>query len=262
MRTLTADDRPFRGLVVPGSPDQPVHARIEAWLAAAIARGTLTDGDRLPPEQDLAAAFGVSRMTLRQALAALEERDMVERRRGRLGGTFVRRPRIDVDLTGLPGFSEQMRRAHLRASARVVRAEVVAAPADCAEALRLRRGEAVLEVVRVRSAARVPLALEDTWLPVTTFPGLLDRPLRGSLYRLMQKEYGVVPSTAHEWLEPTVADEEEAGLLGVGVGDALMQITRTAFDATGNPIEHAIDRYRADRARISLRTGISPATTG
>lgn len=253
------DSRPFRGLVLPDQGDQPAHARIEGWLAAAITRGSLADGDRLPAEQDLAKAFGVSRMTLRQALAALENRDMVERRRGRQGGTFVRRPRIDVDLTGLAGFTEQMRRAHLRASARVVRAERVEAVPAAAEALRLAKGDRVYEVVRVRSAAGLPLALEETWLPCAPFPKLLDHALRGSLYRLMAKEYGVVPTTATELLEPVVADEEEARLLGIEPGEALMQITRTAFDAAGNPVEHAVDRYRADRSRISLRTGVGPA---
>ena len=262
MRNLTVDGRHFRGLTLTGSADQPAHARIEAWLAAAVARGVLGDGDRLPPEQDLAAAFGVSRMTLRQALAALEARDMVERRRGRLGGTFVRRPRIDVDLTGLPGFTEQMRRAHLRASARVVRAELVTPAPDAVDALCLARREKVYEVVRVRSAERSPLALEETWLPAARLPGLLGHGLRGSLYRLMQREYGVVPTTAREWLEPVIADEEEARLLGVQPGDALMQITRTAYDPAGIPVEYAIDRYRADRARISLRTGIGEAGPG
>lgn len=259
MRHLTVESRPFRGLVMPAErAEQPAHAQIEAWLAAAIAHGSLADGDRLPPEQDLAGLFGVSRMTLRQALGALEAGDMVERRRGRLGGTFVRRPRVDVDLTGLAGFTEQMRRSHLRASARVVRAELVLPPPEAAEQLRLSPDEQVCEVVRVRSAARAPLALEETWLPAARFPGLVDRPLRGSLYRVMSRAYGVTPTTAREFLDPVVADDLEAELLGVEVGSPLMQITRTAFDATGLPVEFAVDRYRGDRSRISLRTGVGP----
>lgn len=256
MRILTADSPPFVGIALPQDDERAAHARIEAWLASAIGRGTLADGDRLPREQDLARAFGVSRMTLRQALAALEGRELVTRRRGRLGGTFVARPRIDVDLTGLSGFTEQMRRADKRASARVVRAVLVDAPPDVVEALRLPRDAAALRVVRVRLVDRLPLALEDTWLPPALFPGLLDRRLTGSLYRLAENHYGVVPHTAQEWLEPAVADADEASLLGVEPGVALMQITRTTYDEAGTPIEHAIDRYRADRARISVRTGV------
>src|SRR5688500_2493043 len=100
----------------------PAHARIEQWLVAAIGAGTLVPGDKLPREESLAAAIGVSRMTLRQALAAMEGHGTILRKPGRLGGTFVAEPKIVCDLTGLAGFTEQMRRAHVRAGARLVRA--------------------------------------------------------------------------------------------------------------------------------------------
>ncbi len=99
----------------------PAHARIERWLTDVIGRGDLVPGDRLPPEGDLAALLGVSRMTLRQALGRLEAIGTVVRKPGRSGGTFVDEPKILCDLTGLAGFTEQMRRANVRAGARVVR---------------------------------------------------------------------------------------------------------------------------------------------
>ncbi|WP_109509443.1 GntR family transcriptional regulator [Nocardioides speluncae] len=262
MRILTADQAPFADAALPEGDDQPAHARIADWLATAIARGQLADGDRLPSEQDLARVLGVSRMTLRQALAALESRELVSRRRGRGGGTFVSRRRIDVDLTGLPGFTEQMARAQKRASARVVRAEPVEVTHEIAEALWLPQDAPALLLVRVRLVDRQPLALEHTWMPPERFPGLLERRLTGSLYKLLEREYGVAPHTAQEWLEPVVADEEEATLLGVQPGAALMRITRTSYDEEGVPVEHAVDLYRADRSRISLRTGIGQAVPG
>jgi GntR family transcriptional regulator len=237
----------------------PSHARIEQWLADAIGDGTLDVGDRLPPEEELASTLGVSRMTLRQSLAALESRGLVRRRRGRTGGTFVARPRIECDLTGLSGFTEQMRRAHVRASARVVRAGVVSASTTVAEALRLVRGAEVYEIVRVRLANREPLALEQTYLSVADFPGLLEHRLTGSLYSLMRRSYDLAPHTAREWLEPVVTDDEQARLLGTRPGDALMLVTRTAYTDSGRPVEHAYDRYRADRTRIAMQTGISQA---
>ena len=93
----------------------PLHAQIEHWLTGVIGAGGLVPGDRLPREADLAATLGVSRMTLRQALATLEAGGILERKTGRTGGTFVTEPRIECDLTGLAGFTEQMRRANVRA---------------------------------------------------------------------------------------------------------------------------------------------------
>jgi GntR family transcriptional regulator len=259
VRTLTADSPPFAGLTLSAVGHRQAHARIEAWLAEAIGEGVLRDGDRLPAEQDLAQVFGVSRMTLRQALAALEARALVERRRGRQGGTFVRRSRVDIDLTGLAGFSEQMRRARVRASARVLAADRVPAPPEVADALRLARSAQAYLVDRVRLADGVPLALERTWLPADLLPGLLDRPLTGSLYELMAHRYDVVPDTASEWLDAVVADDEQAALLDVGPGAALLRITRTTYDPSGLPVEHAVDLYRPDRARITVRTGVAGA---
>ena len=94
-------------------PGTTVHGQIEDWLADAIAVGRLAPGDRMPTEQDLAAWFGVSRMTLRHALGQLARRGLVTRTVGRHGGTFVAAAKLEQDLTTLAGFSEQLRRRGL-----------------------------------------------------------------------------------------------------------------------------------------------------
>jgi len=65
-------------------------------LAQSIRLGVLVDGDQLPPERDLADRFGVSRVTLREAIRALRDAGLVESRRGRGGGTFVVAPVVRV----------------------------------------------------------------------------------------------------------------------------------------------------------------------
>ncbi len=234
----------------------PVHASIARWLTELMGRGDLVPGDRLPREDRFAAALGVSRMTLRQALSTLEGKGTVERKSGRSGGTFVREPRIECDLTGMAGFTEQMRRAHVRAGARVVSAAEVPANATVATALAVQRGEPVYEIVRVRTARREPLALERSSFPVGPFPGLLDHGLSGSIYALLDRTYGQRPSSAAESLEPVTARRDEAELLKVEPGSPLMLITRTACTSSGLAVEYARDLFRPDRIRISLQTGI------
>jgi GntR family transcriptional regulator len=240
-----------------GSP-QPAHVRIEQWLTAVIGSGGLVPGDKLPREETLAATLGVSRMTLRQALATLEGHGAIVRKPGRLGGTFVSEPKIVCDLTGLAGFTEQMRRAHVRAGARVVSATTGQASRAAAHALGLERRGLVHEIVRVRSANREPLALENASFPAELFPDMLAHRLTGSLYTLLTKQYDCAPHTATEVLEPVTADAVQATLLGVEQGSPLMLIERTAFTASGVPIEYARDVFRADRTRITLRTGLGP----
>lgn len=232
----------------------PAYQQIEQWLTELMTAGTLTPGERLPKEADLASALGVSRMTLRQALSALEARGVVERIPGRSGGTFIVEPTIECDITGLAGFTEQLRRGQVRASARVVSADRLPAPVKVAKALDVARDSDVYELVRVRRANGVPLALERSYLPSALFPGLLDKRLTGSLYARMARDYDLAPQTAIEYLEPFVADAEVADLLGVAVGSALLRIERTAASAAGQPIEYASDLFRPDRIRITVRT--------
>jgi len=234
----------------------PAHVQIDWWLTEIIGRGELVPGDRLPRESDLAAMLGVSRMTLRQALSTLEARGVVVRTTGRAGGTYITEPRIECDLTGLAGFTEQLRRAHLRAGARMIRATTIGATANTARALSIQRGSPVYEIVRVRTVQRKPLALERSYFPVDTFPDLLEQRLTGSLYELLTRHYHQKPHTAVEELEAVVAHPEESKLLKVDEGSPLMLIVRTAFTAAGLAVEHARDLFRPDRVRISLQTGI------
>src|SRR5271166_3919786 len=196
-------------------PGTTVHAQIEDWLAGQIAAGALAPGDRLPTEQDLAAWFGVSRMTLRHALAELARRGLVTRTVGRRGGTFVAAPKLEQDLTTLAGFSEQLRRHGMVAGAGVLSA-------------------------RERPAGR--------------FPGMLDFRLDGSLYELLKVRYGLRPHRARESLEPVTAGVREAEALEVAEGAPLMQVERTAYARSGEPLEFARDLFRGDRTRVVVWT--------
>jgi GntR family transcriptional regulator len=239
------------------TPDgAPAHAGIARWLTEMIGRGELVPGDRLPREDAFAASLGVSRMTLRQALATLGGKGTLERKSGRNGGTFVREPRIECDLTGMAGFTEQMRRANIRAGARVVSATTGPANANVATALSVQRGTPVHEIVRVRTARREPLAIERSYFPVGPFPALLEHGLSGSLYTVMTRDYGQRPTSATESLEPVIARQDEACLLEVEVGAPLMLITRTAYTVAGLAVEFARDIFRPDRIKIALQTGI------
>jgi GntR family transcriptional regulator len=226
----------------------PVWAQIEDALAARITGGELRVGDRLPAERELAEELRVSRGTIRQALDALAARGLIERGVGR--GTFVAAGKVEVRLHDVAGFTEQMARAGLEAHARVLRAAVIAAPDQVATALALEAGAPVVRIERLRLAGKLPLTLEDSWIPSARFPGIEDLDLRGSIYALMRNLYGHAPARVVESLEPVVAQSHSAAMLGIVAGSALMLVERTAFDADGVAVEYAHDLHRGDRARF------------
>ena len=235
-------------------PGTTVHAQIEDWLAGQIATGALAPGDRLPTEHDLAKWFGVSRMTLRHALAELARRGLVTRTVGRHGGTVVAAPKLEQDLTPLAGFSEQLRRHGMVAGARVLSAATRPAGPVAAAALGLSEGDPVHEVRRIRLADGTPIAMEHSLFPAALFEGMLDRRLDGSLYELLETQYGQRPYRARESLEPVIAGVREAEALEVPEGAPLMQVQRIAYAESGTPLEFARDLFRGDRTRLVMWT--------
>jgi GntR family transcriptional regulator len=228
----------------------PAHTQIETALETAIERGRLSPGDRLPAERQLAERYGVSRMTLRQALGALEQRGRLVRSKGRYGGTFVAEPK--VELTGTAGLSAQLRGLGIAAGARVLSAvERAAEPAEA------ELGEHVYAIERVRLADGEPVALERGAYPADAFPGLLDGALDGSLYDLIRARYDDVPVRAVERLEPGVATPDEAEALGIEAGAPVMHVQRTAYSATGRAVEHSRDVFRGDRTTVVWESQIS-----
>jgi GntR family transcriptional regulator len=249
----TLDARIFGGRwMVAERSSKPAWVQIEEQLADRIESGALAAGERLPPERDLAQALSVSRMTVRQALASLAVRGLVERGVGR--GTFVRAPaKVVHDLTRVAGFTEEVERLGLEAGARILEAAQSPAPDHVAQALGIDLGAAVVRLERVRLGGGEPISLEDAYVPAARFPGLLDEDLSGSLYALMRDRYGLAPVTATERLEPIAAGSYEAEALGVEEGSPLMFVERIAYAADGIAVEFARDCHRGDRAHFVVR---------
>ena len=112
----------------------------------------------------------------------------------------------------------------------------------------------MVDLVRIRLADGSPFSLERAKLPAKRFPGLLELPLGGSVYELIEEHFGTTPHDAVERIEVVLASADEAAILEVEPGAPLMAITRTTTDADGEPIEFSRDLFRADRTRIVVRT--------
>jgi len=229
-------------------------------LARQIAVGELRPGQRLGAERAMAADLGVSRALLRQALASLEDAGLIRRVPGRGGGTFVAREKIDRDMsTRIQGIPELLRTQGLTAGTHVLSARLAEPDDAAAQALRMRPGELVVDLVRLRLADSSPFALEHAQFPARRFPGLLELPLGGSVYELLEEHYGTRPAGTVEKMEVRLASEDEATYLDVPPGAPLLVINRTTTDAEGDPWEHAHDLFRGDRMRLIVRSGTAAA---
>jgi GntR family transcriptional regulator len=247
-------ERLHDSLASAGPPDSRLVEEARHRLLDLITAGHLRPGDRLGTERELAAQLSVSRSTLRQALTVLARAGAVRRVPGRAGGTFVTHAKLDRDLSVVVGLPEYLRRQGFVAGTQVLSATMAGADEVAAERLALPAGGLLLDIVRIRLADGVPISLERARLPAEIFPGLLELPLGGSLYELLDTSYGVRPDDVVEHLEVVDASAEEAGLLGVSVRTPLLAITRTSSTSDGVPFEFSQDLFRADRTRVTFRT--------
>src|ERR1700728_5373712 len=166
-----------------------VRDSVERRIRDLISSGDLGPDGRLPTERELAAQLGVSRTTVRQVLDRLEHAGSVHRRRGRSGGTFASRRRVDIDFGYLAGIPAYLRAQGFRAGAHVVSARIIPADGVTAGALRMPAGTLGHDVIRVRLADEVRISLEHARFPVALFPDLLGERLDDSIYELMAQRY-------------------------------------------------------------------------
>lgn len=223
----------------------PLYSQIKAIIQAQIDDGDLKPGDQAPSERDLAARYGVSRMTARQALQSLEHEGLIQRVQG--VGSFVARSKISESLPQLVGFSEDMRRRGLVPSTQVLSIREELPSRLLAKELQLNLGENVTHIHRLRSASGEVMALETASIPSSRCPGIGDHDLTGSLYDLLERSYGIVLARASQVIEGIQAGPAEAELLSIPVGSVLLRLRRNSYDADGTPVEHVVALYRADR---------------
>jgi GntR family transcriptional regulator len=232
----------------------PLADSIQRELQAQIDAGRWQPGQRLGSERSLATEFGVSRSSLRQALATMEQAGAVRRVIGRGGGTFVSHQKIDRDLSHIRSVPELLSAQGMTAGTRILSTGMSPAAAVTSEALEIEPGQLVYAIVRIRLADGAPISLEHAWLPVSLFPGLLDFQLGGSLYGLLAEHFSVQPRETMERIEVVRAGVEDASILGIERADPLLSITRVTRGADGTPFEHSHDLFRADRTRIVVHT--------
>lgn len=215
----------------------PLWTRLRDELAQAIARGDLRPGMRLPAERQLAPALGVSRMTLRHALDALEEGGHLRRRQG--AATEVAR-RIEKAVSRLAGFSEDMRARGREPGARLI-AQAVGRPTPAeATALALPPGAEVARIERVRLADGRPVAVERAALPADALPD--PAAVEGSLYAALEAR-GRRPVGGSQRLRAVPASRADARHLGCAPGEPLLAIERLCVDGAGRPVELTETRY-------------------
>ncbi len=221
----------------------PRYKQLCRHISGLVSSGTLLADDQLPSERDIADIAQVSRVTVRKAIGELVSDGLIEQRQG--AGSFVRGggERFEQSLSSLVSFTENLQARGIVSTSEVLLNGVFRPTPTEAMVLGLSSHHQVARVHRLRRGDGVPMALEHSSLPEDVLP----RPdkIKTSLYDLLRAR-GKAPTRAMQRVMAVNAPGPVAEHLDLAEGSAVLQIERTAYLATGRPIEFTSGFYRSD----------------
>lgn len=229
----------------------PLHLQVREIIRQEALEGSLVDENgKMPTEAELVERFGVSRVTVRNALQSLVDEGMFVRERGR--GTFLRTNRPENWVGRLMGFTETIREAGFEPGAEILQKGMTnKLPDEVSQQLRQR---AVWELKRIRLADDTPIAIEHAFYPPEIGLELEDQDLISiAMYKFFEEELGIFLKEADQRITAVKADEFEADVLGVDVGDPLLSIVRITFSQKNEPVEYLKAVYHPDYFQYTVQ---------
>src|SRR5579859_2909203 len=228
----------------------PAYQRIQSTILKRVEQGLLKPGDLVDSERELARIHGVSLMTARHALTALEREGLVVRRRG--AGTFVAPPKIHFNK--LMSYTEQMSGRGLKVSSKLLSLGIIETEQEIAARLSLPATSRLIKIERLRLGGDEPFAVETCYLSADEFADLSRVKLdRASLFSVLEHDHGLQIAHADEEVDATTADAHTARLLGIPVDTAVLRIRQQIYSTRAKPALYVLGLYRSDRHTLFIR---------
>jgi DNA-binding GntR family transcriptional regulator len=240
---------PFAPAPVRRSASEPLYAQVARDMAAHIRRGTVAAGQRLPPEPVLAEAYGVNRLTVREALASLTRQGLVRRVQG-VGSFVADAPvRHRVDATG--DLVEALRRQGLTVVEEVL--QVAPAPAGSVPGGPFAAFPGPVTILWTRRVVGdVPWSLALTWLPAALAGSDLGAGAEVSAADILGQRHGLRLRPAGRTVTAAPAAPSDAEQLDIATGAPLIVLSGGDVDQHGRRVAQVAERIRGDRAEYAV----------
>lgn len=236
-------------IVDPQSPI-PLYHQIYLDLFQMIQHGLIKPGGMLPPELEICQAYNVGRQTVRQAIARLVDKDIVERFAGR--GTFVREKSSHTQFFLDRSFSQQMRELGRVPHSRIINLSTGTIETSSSPSLKAWQGANCLTIERLRLDDEEPICHQTSTILTSLCPGIEQQDfLNNSLYEILSARYQIIITRIDHVVRAVAADDYRADLLTIPAGTPLLFVGTTAYNNNGDLIEHSSSYYRADKYEYS-----------
>ncbi|GAA1690285.1 GntR family transcriptional regulator IolR [Microcella alkalica] len=220
----------------------PLYFQVAQIIEKAIRQGDLPPGARLENEVALGNRLGLSRPTVRRAIQEVVAKGLLVRRRGI--GTQVVQGQVTRGLE-LTSLYDDLVQSGKHPSTDVLSMEIVEAPGHVATHLGVAEGASVVHLRRVRRADGIPVAILENWLPADVADLSTSDIEEHGLYQMLRTR-GITMRVAQQRIGARKAVAEEADILGLERGGAVLTMERTAFDGSGRAVEFGRHCYQPD----------------
>lgn len=229
--------------------EEPMYIKIHNQIKRDVENHVYKVGDRIPAERQLAVKFGVSRMTLRQAIKTLEEEGILERRLG--SGTYVASQKVQEKMSGIMSFTEITQANGQIPSSKLISYQIGKPSLSEKGRLNLNPDSEVLRMERIRFADETPICYEVVTIPYHLVENLSKDDISTHLYETLNKNgYRIGRVTEH--ISAAVANENDARLLNAKKGEALITRRQVTELSNGQPFEYTRARYVAERFEFTF----------
>jgi GntR family transcriptional regulator len=226
----------------------PLYAQVKRRLHTMIVAWPAAD-DRFHTDQELQQLFGVSRATVRQALAELEAEGLLRRKQGH--GTFVNRHKIEESFAARTDFSGQWAQSGRTLSVAELHVGEVACPPEFASALRLKTGARVLRIERLRLSSGMRIASDLRFIPMALAADIPLKEFERISFLGVISQRAVVEHGDTQ-IEASLAGAGYSARLQIEASAPILIRTMTYFSITGEPVMTGVSVYRADQVRYSF----------
>jgi len=228
----------------------PVYIQIHNEIRKEIESGKWTVGERIPSERQLSQDFDVSRMTLRQAIQTLVDEGILQRQVG--SGTYVASSKVQEKMSGTTSFTEITEGQGKKPSSKTVSYHVADPSISEIEKLKLKNGDQILRMERIRYADNQPICFEVTTIPMDIVSTLNKKDITSSLYKALEDKAGLKLGTATQTVSAMLSSEKIANFLNVKRGSAILRVRQVTTLDDDRPFEYVRSQYAGDRFEFYL----------
>ncbi len=224
----------------------PIYMQTSEWLIREVSSGRLIEGEKLPPEREMAAELGIAVGTLRKALKDLESKGFVERLQG--SGNYIRHNPSGAGIYAF--FRLELLEGGGAPSANTLSVERLKKPQDLPK---FGGSQHAHRIRRIRLLSDLPAATEEIWLDGSWAKEIRRSELSDALYYYYQKSLGLLINRVEDKVGVSALPGWSASEIGCATGDLVGFVERWSRAADGEIVEYSRTWFNPERARYVAR---------